>query len=187
MFAVPPMFDVPPAVVPLAAWTGLVSASALAAMLFGASALNMVAGGITASPSEVSLKASVPPVAMRNVPDAAPIKPTVAAIEVKTSVAALPAPPPAAAQAVLRSAIDPPPAVAPQVDETAAANGFISPPRMTVVSDVTVRTDPRSGSRPLGTLHQGEHVEVAGKQAGWVLVRQGRSLGWVWGEFLAAG
>ena len=47
-----------------------------------------------------------------------------------------------------------------------------------------------TGNRGTGTSGYRDYdravsVEVAGKQAGWVLVREGRSLGWVWGEFLA--
>lgn len=180
MFAVPPIFAVPAAVVPLAAWSALVSATSVAAFLFAASALTMVVDGLGGSLHDLGLKAGAPPVMVRHVPDARPVTPSVSVLAVKTSVASLAVPAtPRPAALVDAGSTD-----TPTVDEVAAGNGFISASRLRVVSDVTVRSDPRSGSRPLGTLHRGERVEVAGKQAGWVLVRQGRSLGWVWGEFL---
>jgi hypothetical protein len=181
------MIALSPTAVSFAAWPAMLAALTLATGLFGASALQMVSSGADRIAGESRLKAGVPPVLARTMPtvtrlDLPKAEPPKGPSPETASVRASPAPVTrvvASFQPTLR-------ADAFTSSASLADSGFAPPARMVVLDDVTLHAEPLTRSRALGTLHRGARVEVAARQAGWILVRDGRSLGWVWGEFLAS-
>jgi hypothetical protein len=139
----------------------------------------MVAGETFSATHELRLKGGVPPAVRRSMPAVARVEtPTVPKVNVTVATA----PETLRAAEVTQAEVVP---VAFVTGDAEAPSGLAPATRLAVISDVTVHAEPRTGSAAVGTLHRAEIVEMAAREAGWILVRQGRSLGWVWGEFLA--